>query len=99
MIFIDLLIGVFVGLGVSIFFILKSSFFNVYQFKEIINEEYGEMIYYIVLVEDVLFFNKLSILKKFNLIFGNLKVVLDFFNIKFIVFDVKEMIKDYIDQV
>ncbi|MCP4866832.1 MAG: SulP family inorganic anion transporter [Alteromonas sp.] len=98
MIFTDLLTGVFAGLGVSIFFTLKSSFLNAYQFKETINEDHGETTHHIVLAEDVSFFNKPSILKKLNSIPGNSKVVLDFSNTKSIAFDVKEMIKDYIDQ-
>ena len=98
MIFTDLLTGVFAGLGVSIFFTLKSSFLNAYQFKETINEDHGETTHHIVLAEDVSFFNKPSILTKLNSIPGNSKVVLDFSNTKSIAFDVKEMIKDYIDQ-
>lgn len=98
MIFTDLLTGVFAGLGVSIFFTLKSSFLNAYQFKETISEDHGETTHHIVLAEDVSFFNKPSILKKLNSIPGNSKVVLDFSNTKSIAFDVKEMINDYIDQ-
>ena len=48
--------------------------------------------------EEVSFFNKPSILKKLNSIPKDSKVVLDFSKSKSVAFDVKELVKDYLDQ-
>lgn len=98
MIFTDLLTGVFAGLGVSVFFTLKSSFSNDYQFQEMVCDEEGATTHHITLAEDVSFFNKPRILKKLNSIPSDSKVVLDFSNTKSVAFDVKEMIKDFMQQ-
>ncbi|MBT80899.1 MAG: hypothetical protein CL587_10985 [Alteromonadaceae bacterium] len=99
MLFTDLLTGVVVGLGVSVFFTLKHSYRNSYQFTETVNEdEGGSKTHHIVMAEEVSFFNKPSILKKLNSIPGNSKVVLDFSKSKSVAFDVKELVKDYLNQ-
>lgn len=95
MLVIDLLLGVIVGLVVSVFFIFKYSYKNLFYFCDIVENQNDLEIYYIVLVEEVLFFNKFSILKKLNFLFENLKVILDFINLKFVVFDVIELVKDF----
>lgn len=98
MLFTDLLSGVIAGLGMSVFFTLKHSYRNCYQFTEFVNEEEGKKIHHIVMAEEVSFFNKPSILKKLNSIPENSKVILDFTKSKSVAYDVTEMIKDYLDQ-
>ncbi|MBU3022240.1 SulP family inorganic anion transporter [Aestuariibacter sp. A3R04] len=98
MIFSDLLTGVIAGLALSVFFTLKHSYRNSYQFTETVDEREGEKTHHIVMAEEVSFFNKPSILKKLNSIPSDSKVILDFSNSKSVAFDVKEMVKDYLDQ-
>ena len=98
MVFTDLLTGVVTGLAVSVFFTLKHSYRNSYQFTETVNEEGGARTHHIVMAEEVSFFNKPSILKKLNSIPKDSKVVLDFSKSKSVAFDVKELVKDYLDQ-
>ncbi|MEJ2741446.1 MAG: solute carrier family 23 protein [Gammaproteobacteria bacterium] len=98
MIFTDLLSGVAVGLGVSLFFTLKHSYHNAFHFKNTGINDQGEEVHHIVMAEVVPFFNKPNIIRKLNSIPKNSKVVLDFSNNKSMAFDVVEFIKEFLAQ-
>ncbi|MEW9797509.1 SulP family inorganic anion transporter [Alteromonas sp. CYL-A6] len=97
MLFTDLLTGVMVGLGVSVFFTLKHSYRNSFNVTDEVVEENGETTHRIVLAEEVSFFNKPVILRKLNAIPENTRVVLDFSNTRALAYDVKELVSDFIN--
>ncbi|WP_420935315.1 SulP family inorganic anion transporter [Alteromonas sp. A081] len=92
----DLLTGVIAGFVLSIFYTLKHSYRNSYQFKEIVNNENGQETHYITMAEEVSFFNKPSIIKKLDSIPSNTNVVIDFSKSKSVAYDVKEAINNYL---
>lgn len=93
-IFTDLLIGVLIGLAISIFYILKSNFKNAYHFEKK-SLQTGEEIN-IRLSEEVSFLNKASIKETlFYHIPQGSKVVIDGSHSKYIDYDVLEVIHDF----
>jgi len=91
----DLLIGVGIGLGVSILALLYGNYKNSYFFHK---EKYhlGEVIH-IHLSEEVSFLNKASIKLTLDHIPENAKVVIDATSCQYIDFDVLEEIKEFIE--
>lgn len=92
-VFTDLLIGVLIGLAISIFYILKSNFKNAYHFHKEDHHE-GEIIT-IRLAEEVSFLNKASIKRTLADIPENSKVIINAANSTYIDYDVLELIKDF----
>ena len=93
-VFTDLLIGVLIGLAISIFYILKSNFKNAYYFhKE--DHHTGDRIR-IQLAEEVSFLNKASIKQTLSDLPAGASVTIDASNSTYIDFDVVEIIKDFI---
>ena len=91
----DLLKGITVGILFGIFYTLRHSYRNSHHLKDIKTNEQGREVHYIILAEEVSFFNKASILNTLNAIPSNSKVVIDCTNSKSIAFDVLELIKDF----
>ena len=87
----DLLQGVFAGILVSVFFILKTNFHE----SVIMVTDHGS--YLLVLTKDVSFLNKSTLRKKFHQIPGDSKVLIDGSQAVFIDNDIKEAIQDFID--
>lgn len=91
----DLLIGVGIGLAVSIFFILKGNMRLAYFFKK---EEHqaGETIY-INLAQEVSFLNKAAIKQTLAHLPENSKLVIDAGSTVYIDYDVLELIRDFLN--
>ncbi|MCB0636533.1 MAG: SulP family inorganic anion transporter [Lewinella sp.] len=89
----DLLIGIGLGLGVAIFYVLRNNYKKPYFFHP---EEHvqGERIR-LELSEDVTFLNKAAILQTLNHLPDNSKVVIDASNTVEIDYDVQEIIEDF----
>jgi len=92
-IFTDLLYGVIIGLGFSIFFILKEIFHNPLT-KEEFKLHIGEVIH-IELSSQVTFFNRASIKNTLWTIPENSKLVLDASNASYVDKDILEIIQDF----
>ncbi|MCG9880980.1 MAG: SulP family inorganic anion transporter [Bacteroidia bacterium] len=93
-VFTDLLIGVLIGLAISIFYILKSNFKNAYHFEKTTTHTGDEI--KIRLSEEVSFLNKASIKETlFVDIPDGSKVVIDGSHSKYIDYDVLEVIHDF----
>jgi carbonic anhydrase len=91
----DLLKGVFIGLVVAIFFILRRNFMNPSKLsKENID---GVDVYTLTLSEETTFINKASIAKTLDDIPANSKLIIDGEKSFFISADVLENIQDYVD--
>lgn len=92
-VFTDLLIGIGLGMGVAIFFILLNNYRNPYFLA---NEPHkpGDLIK-IKLSEDVSFLNRASIMRTLDEIPPNMKVEIDASRSASIDYDVYELIKDY----
>jgi MFS superfamily sulfate permease-like transporter len=90
-VFTNLLQGVFIGLLVSVFFILRSNFHEAIVF---VNE--GNQ-YLLKLTKDVSFLNKSTLKKRFMSIPDNSSVVIDGTAAQFVDHDVKEAIRDFIE--
>lgn len=96
-VFTDLLIGVLIGLAISIFYVLKANYQNVYSFhKE--KHHLGDSIV-IRLSEEVTFLNKASLKKTLYEIPADSTVVIDASNSKYIDYDVLEVIDIFIDTI
>ena len=93
-VFTDLLIGVAIGLAVSVYFILRGNLKLAYFFKKDKHTE-GETIH-IELAQEVSFLNKAAIKQTFNHLPENSKIILDASNTIYIDFDVLELIKDFV---
>jgi carbonic anhydrase len=94
-VFTDLLIGVLIGLAISIYYILKENFKNAYSFHEE-SQQTGDTTI-IRLSEEVTFLNKASIKETLNKIPRNSKVIIDASNSKYIDYDVLEVIEIFRD--
>jgi MFS superfamily sulfate permease-like transporter len=94
-VFTDLLIGVLIGLAISIYYILKENFKNAYSFHEESHQTGDTTI--IRLSEEVTFLNKASIKETLNKIPKNSKVIIDASNSKYIDYDVLEVIEIFRD--
>lgn len=91
----NLLLGVGIGLGASVFSILRSNLKNSYFFhKE--NHHKGDVIY-LHLSEEVSFLNKGSIKKTLDELPAGASVIIDAEQTKYIDYDVLEVIKDFRD--
>lgn len=93
-VFTDLLIGVGIGLAVSVFFILRGNVKLAYFFKKDRHTE-GETIQ-MELAQEVSFLNKAAIKQTFNHLPENSKVVVDASNTVYIDHDVLQLIKDFV---
>ena len=93
-VFTDLLVGIAMGMGVAIFYILRQNFRNPYFVPENI-EQHPEDIITIKLSEDVSFLNRASIMKTLNEIPPHTQVVIDASNTTSIDHDVYEIIRDF----
>ena len=91
--FTDLLIGVVIGLSVSIFFLLKSNFKN--PFTVTTDANYTDETIRIELPNQVSFLNKATIKETLWSIPNNSKVIIDASNTDYIDNDVLEIIKDF----
>jgi MFS superfamily sulfate permease-like transporter len=91
--FTDLLIGVVIGLSVSIFFLLKSNFKN--PFTVTTDANYTDETIRIKLPNQVSFLNKATIKETLWSIPNNSKVIIDASNTDYIDNDVLEIIKDF----
>ncbi|KTD29899.1 SulP family inorganic anion transporter [Legionella israelensis] len=91
----DLLRGIIIGIGFGIFFTLKHSYRNAYYMKTITEKENGDIVYHLVLAEEVSFFNKANIMQALDAIPSGSKVIIDCSNSKSIAYDVVELINDF----
>lgn len=91
----DLLMGITIGMFVGIFYTLRHSYRNSYHMNEVKTTEDGQSVHHIILAEEVSFFNKASVVKAFNGIPPNSKLIIDCSKSKSIAHDVIELIKDY----
>jgi MFS superfamily sulfate permease-like transporter len=91
----DLLKGIAAGIIVSIFYTLHHSYRNSHHLKEVVTGEPGKETHHLVLAEEVSFFNKASLMKAFEAIPANSKVIIDCSNSKSIAHDVVELIQNY----
>ncbi|AHM58454.1 sulfate transporter [Flammeovirgaceae bacterium 311] len=94
-VFTDLLVGVAIGLAVSIFFILKCNLKLAYFFKKEEHHE-GETIW-IDLAQEVSFLNKAAIKQTLIHLPENSKVVIDASNTVYIDHDVLQLIKNFLE--
>ena len=92
-VFTDLLIGVLIGLGVGIFFLLRNNFRNPFQ-REDYRLHVGEFIK-IVMPNQVSFLNKASIKETLWNIPEHSKVIIDATNTNYIDGDILEVIEDF----
>ena len=94
-IFTDLLVGVGIGLTVSIYFILRGNLKLAYFFKQ---EEYSaDKTIHMELAQEVSFLNKAAIKQTFAHLPENSKLVLDASHSIYIDHDVLQMIKDFVN--
>jgi MFS superfamily sulfate permease-like transporter len=91
-IFTDLLTGVFIGLIVSVFFILKTNF------KEAILVVNQDKNYLIRLTKDVSFLNKATLRDRLQNIPQNTSVLIDATQAHFIDNDIRETIEDFVEE-
>ncbi len=89
----DLLIGVGIGMAVSIYFILRGNVKLAYFFKKDKHNE-GETIY-MELAQEVSFLNKAAIKQTFAHLPKDSKVIIDASNTVYIEFDVLQLIKEF----
>lgn len=91
----DLLVGVGIGLAVSIYFILRGNLKLAYFFKKDKHTE-GETIQ-IELAQEVSFLNKAAIKQTFNHLPEESKIIIDASNTVYIDLDVLQLIKDFVN--
>ncbi len=91
----DLLKGIIIGIIFGIFFTLKHSYRNAYYMKTITQKENGDIIYHLVLAEEVSFFNKANIMQALEAIPSGSKIIIDCSNSQSIAYDVVELIHDF----
>jgi MFS superfamily sulfate permease-like transporter len=90
----DLLIGVAIGLAVSVYFILRGNLKLAYFFKKDQHTE-GKTIQ-MEMAQEVSFLNKAAIKQTFNHLPENSKLVIDASNTVYIDHDVLQLIKDFV---
>ena len=93
-VFTDLLVGVGIGLAVSVYFILRGNLKLAYFFRKDRHVE-GETIQ-MELAQEVSFLNKAAIKQTFNHLPENSKIVIDASNTIYIDHDVLHLIKDFV---
>lgn len=91
--FTDLLIGIGIGLGVAIFFILRRNYMSPYILKTTSDKQHKH--FRIVLAENVTFLNKAAILKELNRMPEGSEVFIDASVTQHIEHDVLEIIADF----
>jgi MFS superfamily sulfate permease-like transporter len=91
----DLLKGITVGILFGIFYTLRHSYRNSFHMKDVVTTKEGNEVHHLVLAEEVSFFNKASVIKVFDDIPANSKVIIDCSKSKSIAYDVLELIKEY----
>lgn len=89
----DLLIGIALGLGVAIFYILYNNYKNPYFFHREQHQPGDSIV--LKFSEDVSFFNKASILQTLNHMPENSKVIIDATQTLHIDYDVEEILRDF----
>jgi MFS superfamily sulfate permease-like transporter len=92
--FTDLLMGIAMGMGVAVFFILLNNLRNPYFFAEETHDERGDTIH-LRLSEDVSFLNRASIMKTLDKIPPHTRVVIDATKSVNIDYDVYEIIRNF----
>ncbi len=92
-VFTDLIIGVLLGLAISIFYILKSNFKNVYHFHK--EDHHAGDVITIRLTEEVSFLNKANIKRTLADLPENSTVIFNAAYSTYIDFNVLELIKDF----
>ncbi|UJP63663.1 SulP family inorganic anion transporter [Mongoliitalea daihaiensis] len=92
-VFLDLLFGIALGIGVSIIYILLANLRNSHFMEERM-EENGKTLY-ITLSEEVSFLNKGALIKALNAIPEDRKVIIDGSHSKVIDYDVLEVIENF----
>ena len=95
-VFTDLLIGVGIGMAVSVYFILRGNVKLAYFFKKE-NHHEGETIN-MELAQEVSFLNKAAIKQTFAHIPQNSKIVIDATNTVYIDHDVLQMVKEFVNE-
>ena len=90
----DLLVGIAMGMGIAIFFILLVNLRNPYFFREEKHDEHGDTLV-LRLSEDVSFLNRASIMKTLDSIPPNSRVLLDATRTVNVDYDVFEIIKNF----
>jgi len=95
-VFTDLLVGVGIGLAVSIYFILRGNVKLAYFFKKEKHNE-GETIH-IELAQEVSFLNKAAIKQTFAHLPENSNVIVDASSTVYIDHDVLQLIKDFVNE-
>ncbi|MCL4118683.1 UNVERIFIED_CONTAM: hypothetical protein GTU68_027627 [Idotea baltica] len=95
-VFTDLLVGVGIGLAVSIYFILRGNVKLAYFFKKDKHNE-GETIH-IELAQEVSFLNKAAIKQTFAHLPENSNVIVDASSTVYIDYDVLRLIKDFVHE-
>lgn len=94
--FIDLLIGLSIGMAFGIYFVLLNNYNFSHQVKDKCTvDAAGEEDHHIEFAQNVTFLNKAAIMKTLKKIKENSNVVLDFTQTKFLAYDVKEVINDF----
>ncbi|MDZ7933387.1 MAG: SulP family inorganic anion transporter [Emticicia sp.] len=93
--FTDLLMGITIGILFGIFYTLRHSYRNSHHMEEVVSTEDGRELHYLVLAEEVSFFNKASIIEELDKIPADSKVVIDCTKSKSIAHDVLEIIQNY----
>ena len=96
-VFTDLLVGIGIGMGVAIFYILYNNMRNPFVKTETHDKEKKH--YRIVLSEMVTFLNKAQIMKELNAVPDNSELLIDALNTKYIEHDVLEVINDFKESV
>ncbi|MFT2009373.1 SulP family inorganic anion transporter [Pontibacter sp. 13R65] len=91
--FTDLLIGIFVGLSIGIFYILKANYISPYFFHK--EEHKNKEVIRIKLSEHVSFLNKASIILTLEKLPNDSHVIIDGANSEYIDYDVLEAIQNF----
>lgn len=89
----DLLTGVIIGFGISIYFIIQNNFTVDYDVKKRIED--GQSVYYIKLNTTVSFFNKVNLRRVLERIPRGGTVVIDGNDSQFIDYDIKELLSEF----
>ncbi len=93
-VFTDLLVGVGIGILVSVFYIIRANMQNAFKLE--VNEQNGEKVVVMTLAEEVSFLNKVPIQQKLYSLPKNVEVIrIDGRQSKFIDKDVIEVLRDF----
>jgi MFS superfamily sulfate permease-like transporter len=95
-IFINLLNGIIIGLFFGLFFSLYRSYMNSFEMEDIITNKEGVEFHNIILAEEVSFFNKANLMDNLNKIKNGSNVVIDLSKNKYMAYDIKLLLDDFI---